>query len=1107
MSLTFKEHIGRALDLIQEGLGPYVEEQFHQAFKAGILTPQHFRSFAKEPNLENKKLSEWDVSPLLKLVLDTWNEVFKKTLGNTEFNLVHDLRASRNRWAHQAGATFTFDDAYRVLDSGQRLLTSFQASQAADLEKMKLDLMRARFDEQSREGKRRKTGTLVGSEAAAALLPWREVIAPHPDVANGRYQQAEFAADLWQVHLGEGTDEYRDPVEFFRRTYLTESLKSLLVGAVRRLAGHGGDPVIQLQTNFGGGKTHSMLALYHLFSGVSVGKLLGVESILAEAGVTDRPASARRVVLVGNKISPGRPSTKEDGTIVRTLWGELAWQLGGKEAYQRIEQDDRLGTNPGDILRELFNEYGPCLILIDEWVAYARGLHEDSDLPGGSFETQFSFAQALTESAKLAKQALLLVSLPASDTATSPHIQDDVEVGGERGRRALERLRNVVGRLESSWRPASAEEGFEIVRRRLFEPLVENEVFEGRDGVCRRFAELYRAQSGEFPPECAKKDYELRMRAAYPIHPEVFDRLYGDWSTLPKFQRTRGVLRLMAAVIHALWDKGDKNPLILPANIPIDDREVQDELTRYLSDNWVPIIEKDVDGANSLSQKIDSQNTNLGKYKACQRVARTVFLGSAPISRSTNRGLEERNVKLGCVLPGEVAAHYGDAMRRMAQQATYFYQDGVRYWYETQPTVIKLAEEKAEEIRRDEKYLGELESRLRADFKHEEGAFPKNIRLLPASSGDVMDTLETRLVVLGVDHPYSREADNPAETLAREILEHRGNSPRIYRNTLVFLAADRSALTDYIPEVCKFLAWKSIEDEWEAHSLSAHQKKQAETQRKNSELTLQNRLPSVYQWLLYPKQDSPKDAAYWEVHKLTGNEPLALRVSRKLQAKADLQQRLGHATLRIEMDKIPLWRGNHVTIRQLIEDFARFLYLSRLPNPTVLVEAIRDGFECLTWREEAFAYAEFFDEGKGTYGGLKCGTRVNISDSDQGLLVRPEAANTQAEPDQAPPVPDRPAATTVHPGLPGPPPVVKPSNRPTRFQGSVKLDTERVGRDAAQIAQEVITHLAALEGTRLRVSLQIECEISEGAAENVVRTVTENIRALKFDPGSGFETD
>ena len=162
-----------------------------------------------------------------------------------------------------------------------------------------------------------------------------------------------------------------------------------------------------------------------------------LEEVLKDAGVSGAPA-VNRVAIVGNKISPGNPVTKPDGTVVRTLWGELAWQLGhakggpaeARKAFERVRLDDERATSPGDVLRELMNDYGPCLILIDEWVAYARQLHDQSDLPAGGFETQFTFAQVLTESAKAAKNCLLVISLPASDTTGSPHTQaNDVEVG------------------------------------------------------------------------------------------------------------------------------------------------------------------------------------------------------------------------------------------------------------------------------------------------------------------------------------------------------------------------------------------------------------------------------------------------------------------------------------------------------------------------------------------------------------------------------------------------------------------------------------------------------------------------------------------------------
>jgi hypothetical protein len=467
MAITNHERVGKALELLKNGLSPFIDREFKNSYRDGASAK--IERFIGDDRLNARKpIAEWDAAPLLKLLWESWNEVFRQTLGHTERSLVSELRDYRNKWAHQE--PFSGDDTYRALDSTGRLLSAISASQADEIEKMKMELMRLRYDEQVRSEKRKSAGAAIESMVSGNLKPWREVVMPHKDVASGHYQQAEFAADLWQVRMGEGTAEYRDPVEFFRRTYISDSFKRMLVDAVQRLAGQGGDPVVQLQTNFGGGKTHSMLALYHLFSGIAPTELPGIDAVMREAEKTLLP-TARRAVLVGNKISPGNPTTKHDVTVVRTLWGELAWQLGyaaggeseAKRAFDRLAADDEKATSPGDILRELVVEYGPCLILIDEWVAYARQLHDQSDLPAGSFETQFTFAQVLTESAKLAKNCLLVISLPASDTTGSPHAQtDDAEVGGQRGREALDRLRNVVGRVESSWRPQALRKALKL---------------------------------------------------------------------------------------------------------------------------------------------------------------------------------------------------------------------------------------------------------------------------------------------------------------------------------------------------------------------------------------------------------------------------------------------------------------------------------------------------------------------------------------------------------------------------------------------------------------------------------------------------------------------
>ena len=870
MAVTNHERVGKTLTLLKAGLGPFVEREMVKAIRASRVSKDVLRPYFEDPQIGNRPVAQWEVAAQLRVMWENWNSVFRAILGPAERGFVGELRGHRNNWAHQQ--PFSSDDAYRALDTAGRLLTAVSAPEAADVEKLKMELLRVRYDEQARQ-ERRKQASLPLAQAAGALKPWREVVTPHPDVASGRYEQAEFAADLWQVHLGEGIHEYRDPAEFYRRTYLTESLTRMLTGAVRRVTGAGGDPVVQLQTNFGGGKTHSMLALYHLFSGIAPSELAGVDAVMREVGETDLPR-VRRVVLVGNRISPGSPDTKPDGTVVSTMWGELAWQLGGPAAYERIANDDKHATSPGDVLRQLLVEHGPCVILIDEWVAYARQLHDDSDLPGGSFETQFTFAQALTESVKLAGNSLLVISLPASDKPSSPHTQaDDLEVGGNRGREALSRLRNVVGRIESSWRPASAEEGFEIVRRRLFEPFSDASQFRDRDVVARAFANFYRRQQNEFPRECREADYEKRLSSAYPIHPEIFDRLYTDWSTLVTFQRTRGVLRLMAAVIHCLWERGDQHPIILPANLSMDDPRVQFELTRYLQDHWVPVIEKDVDGPQSLPVRTDGKFPNLGKSSACRRVARTIYLGSAPAAGAAHRGIEDRRIRLGCVLPGESTAVFGDALRRLASEATFLYHDGSRYWYDTRPTVTKLAGDRAEQLKGDpERAAQVILQRLRAALRSD-GGF-RRIHVGPHSGHDVPDERETRLVVLGTDRPHHRGKEPAALAAAREILDSRGNAPRLYRNTLVFLAPDETRLQDLDEAVRHHLAWESILAEREDLDLSPHQVKQAETQRDAAATTAAARLPETYQWLLTPIQKGANEAVSWEHVRLAGQGEL-----------------------------------------------------------------------------------------------------------------------------------------------------------------------------------------------------------------------------------------
>ena len=317
MAITNHERVGKALDLLKDGIAPFVVREFESSYKDSAA--EAIRAMADDRMYVNKPIAEWDAGALLKLMWEAWNDVFRTILGQSERSLLSELRNWRNKWAHQE--PFSGDDADRALDSAERMLAAISASQADEVRKIKMELRRTQYDEQVRGEKRKTAGTAIESAVSTGLKPWREVVTPHEDVASGRYQQAEFAADLYEVYDGRGTDEYRDPVEFFRRTFLTEHLKAMLVGAVRRLNGQGGDPVVQLQTNFGGGKTHSMLALYHLFSGAKPNELLGIDAVMSEADAKTLP-TPRRVVLVGNRIRQQREGVAAYGLLLKDI-GDL----------------------------------------------------------------------------------------------------------------------------------------------------------------------------------------------------------------------------------------------------------------------------------------------------------------------------------------------------------------------------------------------------------------------------------------------------------------------------------------------------------------------------------------------------------------------------------------------------------------------------------------------------------------------------------------------------------------------------------------------------------------------------------------------------------------
>lgn len=1105
MALSNRERVGRAFELLAKGLGPYVDRRMLARSDDRERWLEQWQARSRGP------VSLQDPAFQLKVVTETWDTIFRDDFTRSDRNVVFELRDVRNKWAHNEA--FTVNDAYRALDSIERFLTAIDAVEAVQVGRSKDELMRLRYEAEERKAAPRQD--VLINTPTAGLKPWRDVIVPHDDVARGRFALAEFAADLYQTSLGQGSSEYVDPVEFFARSYLTEGLRRLLTEATQRLMGTGGAPVVDLQTTFGGGKTHSEIALWHLFSGRPIVSFpQDVRDLLADIGVTSTLPGVYRVALVGTKISPGQPSVKGDGTRVSTLWGELAWQLGGREAYDMVAEADQTATNPGDNLDRLLDRYSPCLILIDEWVAYARQLFATEELPAGTFDTHFSFAQALTEAARATPCALLVLSLPASEAieSTDRGLGSSTEIGGPGGREALRRLRNVIGRLESSWRPATAEESFEIVRRRLFKP-IEPAMLPHRDATGRTFGDLYRREAAEFPAECREPNYVDRIKAAYPIHPELFARLYEDWSTLDRFQRTRGVLRLMAGVIYALWEGGDQSPLILPASIPLVDPAVAAELTRNLDDSWKPIIDADIDGPMSLPAQLDREVPNLGRYQATRRVARAVFLGSAPTFRSPHRGIEVSRVRLGCALPGETLATFGDALSRLSGQATFLYTDGGRYWYGVQPSIARVARDRAERYlsqARDEVH-DEIIRRLRA-VQREAGEF-RGVHPVPRTTLDVPDEPEVRLVVLGPDQPHlARSHDSAALAAARELVNRRGNAPREYRNCLTFLAPDGRRVEELESAVAEYLAWSSVYDEAGAQGLNLDpiQASTAATKKTDTESTVAVRLAETYQWLLIPTQLKPIGELQWDAVRVEGQDGLALRAARKLMKDGYLYLSFAPALLRQRLDTqlAALWEAGHVGVGELWEAFARYTYLPRLQDIDVLLGTVAAGPASLSWQQDGFATADGCDGDR--YLGLVVGSHPLVT--AMTLVVRPDVAETQLAHERGTNKPHSSISTNggdTEKGQEGPVPASEDESagtqpQPRRFHGSVNLNPERLSRDFGKVAQEVVAQLTSLLGTRVEIIVDITAINEDGFSTATVRNITENAKTLRFTD-FGFE--
>jgi len=550
---------------------------------------------------------------------------------------------------------------------------------------------------------------------------------------------------------------------------------------------------------------------------------------------------------------------------------------------------------------------------------------------------------------------------------------------------------------------------------------------------------------------------------------------------------------------------GDPSVMIMPGSVAVSSPRVEPELLHYLDVSWQAIIAGDVDGTTSTPYKVDQSAPNLNRYSATRRVARAIFMGTAPTAQQQNTGLDDKQINLGVVQPGERPAIFGDALRRLTNQAKFMHADLGRYWYSMSASLNRIAADKAAHIEAAlvdvtidaelGKYVNGLSDRGHFDA----------VQVAPASSAEVPDEASgVRAVILGVKYPHNGRDGSEALLEAKDILAQRGSTPRIYRNTLVFIAAEARQLDHLKDAVRACLAWGEIVRDTERLNLTQSDSALAKAKLSESNETMKTRLKEAWCYLHYPAQESAQVDWEWVSGKIPAQDGLLARASKKLTAEEGLLTELGPSRLDRDLQKY-IWNDKpHLSLKDLREYLNRYIYLPRLKGQDVLVKAVQAAVSGML--PGPFAYAERWDEKSGTYLGLAIERAVNavvVIDSDS-IIVTPAVADAHrpgpvasGSGDSAPVTGDNTPAPDEQ--LTDGSPTVPPSEKkPTRFSGAVMISPERPARDIHQIVEAIVEQLTTLPGSQVTLRLEIEAEVPDGLERAKVRTLVENANTLGF---------
>ena len=644
-----------------------------------------------------------------------------------------------------------------------------------------------------------------------ALPNWWQVTTPHKDIREGRMSEAIFAADLGGVVFDEKAPlDYRDPVIFLQKTYLTKGLRNLLENVLSRLNGGKGDSMIQLQTPFGGGKTHALLTLYHTIKHWKKTKHLESLSGLKE------PAGAKVAVFVG---------THADAVSGKTPWGEIAFQLG---QYDFVKEHDKKRISPGkEVLKKVLHAAGPTLILIDELLEYIVKANRAEKLEKITHGQTLAFLQEISELVASTENCCLVTTLPASI----------LERYDEEAEKALQQLQKVSGRVETVYTPVEGMELYEVIRKRLFEDAGDEKT---RKQVAQTYFELYQKLGSDVPSETREVEYRESIERAYPFHPELIDVLYERWGSYPTFQRTRGVLRLLAEVVGDLYKRKVSSPLIQSSIVNLENPIIRREFVKHIGNEFDSVIASDIAGKNAKAPKIDrDMGSEYEKFGIARGIATSVFLYS--FSGAARKETNLQRVRVALLREGIPSTIVGDAISKLEEELWYFHSERKQYSFKNQPNLIRVIADREESITEDR-----IRETLKDMIQKADGKVME-IYLWPEGSADIPDNKALKLAILSPDY-----GPENSKKLISELLEKAGLGFRVYKNTLFLLLTDNDQYSMVSRALRRYLALKDIQTDKELLStLTKDSQDSLRSKLKDTEKEMPFKILAAYRHLIF----------------------------------------------------------------------------------------------------------------------------------------------------------------------------------------------------------------------------------------------------------------